>query len=435
MSIEKTNKEESILTPNSVTKSDNPLDEIVDIEQDLPKLLEKLLKRFNGREKEIVLLSSLGVLSSCMPNIYGYYDGHVVYPNLYILIIAPAASLKGAMNYSRPLIEKIHAFLLKNSQGNSNSKASNKRAIIKLLPANTSSAEIYAYMNSSIDGVLIFESEADTLSKMFKNDWSNYSDILRKAFHHEAMTMARKGDNVFLEVKEPKLSLVISGTPEQLKPLIISTENGLFSRFLIYSFDDITPFKDVFEKKLNIRLNDFENAGNLILELYKKLSKRTTKIQFKFTEEQEKSFFKEFTSLQSNMINNQSDELLPNMRRHGLIMFRICMIITVLRSMDSINDVTELICSEADYQTGIKIIKQSLNDLMENYTYIGDGRLSKQDDDLLFSVKENFTRQELIESGKKQNIPVRTIDDKIKQWRKKKVIIKVGHGSFKRSNK
>jgi hypothetical protein len=435
MSIEKTNKEESILIPDALSNVDNPIEEKEDFEQDLPILLEKLLKRFNGREKEIVLLSSLGVLSSCLPNIYGYYDGHVVYPNLYILIIAPAASLKGAMNYSRPLIEQIHAFLLKKSKENSNSKVSNKRAIIKLLPANTSSAEIYAYMNSSIDGVLIFESEADTLSKMFKNDWSNYSDILRKAFHHEAMTMARKGDNVFLEVREPKLSLVISGTPEQLKPLIISTENGLFSRFLIYSFNDITPFKNVFDKELNIRLKDFEIASNIILELYKKLSKRTTKILFEFTDEQEKSFFKEFSSLQNKMIDNQSDELLPNMRRHGLIMFRICMIITVLRNMDSINNEKVLICSEDDYQTGLKIIKQSLNDLMENYINIGDGTLSKQDDDLLFSVKETFSRQELIESGKKQNIPVRTIDDKIKQWRKKKVINKVGHGSFKRSTK
>ncbi|HAO05422.1 MAG TPA: hypothetical protein DCQ50_00250 [Chryseobacterium sp.] len=47
------------------------------------------------------MLSSLGILSNCLPNIKGNYDGDSVYPNLYILIIAPPASGKGVMNYSR----------------------------------------------------------------------------------------------------------------------------------------------------------------------------------------------------------------------------------------------------------------------------------------------------------------------------------------------
>ena len=41
---------------------------------------------------------------------------------------------------------------------------------------------MYAYMGSSKHGLLIMESEADTMSNMLNNDWSNYSDVLRKAF-------------------------------------------------------------------------------------------------------------------------------------------------------------------------------------------------------------------------------------------------------------
>ncbi len=434
MNEEKT-KEDSILIPQVLEKTDNSLVEKNDIEKDLPKLLQNLVKLFEGREKDIVLLSSIGVLSNCFPNVYGYYGGHVVYPHLYIVFIAPPASSKGEMTYSKLLIVPIHNLLKSSTKSNvgKKSKSANQITNIKILPANISSAEMYSYMNSSKDGVLIFESEADTLSKMFNNEWSNYSDILRKAFHHEDMSTARKLENVYLEVNNPKLSMVISGTPDQLKPLIISNENGLYSRFLIYSFDEITPFKNVFEKKSNNRKTEFEAAGKIIFEQYKILSDRVSMIEFKFSEQQEKAFYNEFGLLQNKLIENQSEELLPNMRRHGLIMFRICMILTVLRNMDTLSSAKTLTCSDIDYQNGLKIVIQSLTDLMENHSYLGDGQLSKKDDDLLFSIKESFTRQELIEAGMKLNIPKRTIDDKIKQWRKKKVIMKLSHGSFKRN--
>ena len=82
----------------------------------LPKELQLLTEDFKGREKDIVLLSTLGVLSNCLPNIWGYYDGDVVYPQLYIMIIAPAASGKGVMNYSRVLIEPIHDKIFNDSK-------------------------------------------------------------------------------------------------------------------------------------------------------------------------------------------------------------------------------------------------------------------------------------------------------------------------------
>ena len=105
------------------------------------------------------------------------------------------------------------------------------------------------FLGSSEHGLLIMESEADTLSNMLNNDWSNYSDVLRKAFHHEPISISRKIEKIFEEINQPKLSMVISGTPNQLQPLIKSKDNGLFSRFIVYSFDEIAEFKNVFAIK------------------------------------------------------------------------------------------------------------------------------------------------------------------------------------------
>lgn len=149
------------------------------------------------KERDIVLLSSLGVLSCCIPNVFGVYDGDRIYTNLFVLIVAPPASGKGTMNFSKILIKKIHGKILDDSklsysicqEQKKKDKEKNSgdcpQLELKIIPANISTAEMYAYLNVSKNGVLIMESEADTLSNMLKNDWSNYSDLLRKAFHHE----------------------------------------------------------------------------------------------------------------------------------------------------------------------------------------------------------------------------------------------------------
>jgi hypothetical protein len=41
-------------------------------------------------------------------------------------------------------------------------------------------------------------------------------------------------------------------------------------------------------------------------------------------------------------------------------------------------------------------------------------------------------RKEAIEKAEKFGIPERTMDEKLKQWRKKKVIRKIKHGKYKR---
>ena len=82
-----------------------------------------------------------------MPNIKGYYDGDDIFANLYALIIAPAASGKGVMNFSRILIEPIHEKILKDSKAEllecENGKKKNKEnkndicpnIKIKIIPA------------------------------------------------------------------------------------------------------------------------------------------------------------------------------------------------------------------------------------------------------------------------------------------------------------
>lgn len=415
-----------------------------EIYKNLPDVLKSIIGPFEGREKDIVLISSLGVLSNCLPNIMGYYDGDEVYSNLFVLIIAPPASGKGVMGFSRILIERIHKKILEESKAESllceNEKKKNKdnkndvcpSIKIKILPANISTAEMYTFLESSEHGLLIMESEADTLSNMLNNDWSNYSDILRKAFHHEPISISRKTEKVFVEIIQPKLSMLISGTPNQLQPLIRSKDNGLFSRFIIYSFDEIAEFKNVFAIKSKDNRKAFEILASEVFNLYGELANLEKPIEFQFTENQIKRFIRKFKIIREDVINNHSASFLSNLNRHGLIMFRICMILSALRYKNEITTKEVLVCNNRDFLNALSLTATLLRHSQFTFDTIETGVMSSQDEEILDQLKSTFTRKDAIAVGEKMGIPTRTIDDKLVQFQNKKFTKKIKKGEFKK---
>ncbi len=407
----------------------------------LPKELKSLTKDFEGREKDIVLLSSIGVLSNCFPNVHGIYGGKIIYPHLYVVIIAPPASGKGSMEKSKILIDKIHDKLLKESRQEydecmSNNTISNKNSCpqieIKVLPANTSDADMCDYLNSSKNGLVIVESEADTMGHNLKKEWGNYSDILRKAFHHEQVSISRKTNKEFKEVKQPKLAMIISGTPEQLKPIIQSRENGLFSRIIFYNFDEISEFKNVFAKSMKSRDDAFEEMGNKIFDLYFQLDNLEHSIEFTFTEKQQRRFLKIFEPIHKDTAQN-SEGFISNVYRHALVSFRIAMILTIVREMETITDKKVLICSNKDFKTAMELTEMLLKHSKFIYDSFGEhGWLSTQDENIIDDLPIQFERKEIVEIGKKYGVSTRTIDYKLKNWLKRKFIRKERKGVYKK---
>ena len=407
----------------------------------LPDVLKTVTNPFEGREKDIVLLSSLGVLSNCLPNVYGIYDRGTIYPHFYVVIVAPPASGKSSMRFSRILIEKIHTEIFNVTRAayldceKSKRKPEEKGKVcpsvqVKILPANISSAEMHAYLESSKEGVVIIESEADTMSGMFKNDWSNYSTILRDAFQHENTGISRKMEKIFADISEPKLAMVISGTPDQLKPLVQSRSNGLFSRLLMYNFDEITDFKNVFDKSTKNTKQVFQSVGDEIYSLYNKMLEMQP-IEFSLTEIQERRFFNRFTDIQEDIIDDFSTDFLSSLRRHGLIMFRLCMILTVIRNKDNIQE--PLICSDKDYAIADSIMQTTLGHAKYTFEVLGNPfYITPQEEEVLEKLQDTFSRVEAIQAGKECNIPERTMDDRLVRWRNKKLIVKTAHGRYKK---
>ena len=415
-----------------------------EIYQHLPEELKLATSNFTGREKDIVLLSSLVVISGLLPNVYGKYDKKNVYANLYLLIIAPPASGKGVMNFSRGWGQSIHEKIISESRKiiAESKKSSNKKDKSKVtppfrtkfIPANISNAELYVMIKNAHHGGIMIESEADTLSNMFKQDWGNFSDVLRKAFHHETISISRKFENIYEEIYKPRLSLILSGTPDQILPLVQSKENGLFSRFMYYTFDEIAPWKDVFDESGD-NVDHIKNLGKeFMYNLYEKLFKKEDGLKFSLTREQKATFLSEMTKIHE-IVNTKGNpyqkSFNSNVKRHGLIMFRLCMILSLIRQHNKISNAEGLICEDTDFYIPMKLIKNLLHHANFILSTIAHGKgLSVRDSSIINSLNETFTRKQAIEAGAKFNVPKRTMDDKLKQWIKIKVIDKIEHGKY-----
>jgi hypothetical protein len=174
----------------------------------------------------------------------------------------------------------------------------------------------------------------------------------------------RRKDREFVELENPRLSALLSGTPKQVSALIPNAENGLFSRFIFY-FMNIKPvWKDVFANTGDQTLDlYFKDLGEQFHCFYNYLQQQQ-EMRFCLTALQQQAFNAYFSQTQIQFLALYGDDYIATVRRLGLITFRIAMILTVLRLMRPLScgesggrDATLLICSDTDFNTALEMVK------------------------------------------------------------------------------
>ena len=147
---------------------------------------------------------------------------------------------------------------------------------------------------------------------------------------------------------------MLSGTPKQVSTLIPSAENGLFSRFIFYSMNIKPEWHDVFAVNTDEGLDAyFDRLGAEFNELYKVLQ-ASPELRFDLTQEQKQRFNAFFKEKQAQYISLQGIDIASIVRRSGLIAFRIAMILTVLRTMETGDISEQLMCTDQDFQNSLK---------------------------------------------------------------------------------
>jgi hypothetical protein len=287
--------------------------------------------------------------------VYLSYGNRRIHPCLQVFLIAPPASGKGAMGWARSLAKPIHDERLRKyeqdcaiyrnekqkwdalgkDRANQPEPERPKRKLFFISGDNTGTGIQENLIDQ--DGIgMISESEASILSAAISSDYGNWSHTLRKAFDHDGLSYNRRTNYEHRECNRLLLSVLISGTPGQVRPLIPSAENGLFSRELFYFMPPITQWVSQFRVDSREYSALFERWGERWKRVLDALRKQVSQMELVLNEAQQQAFDTRLAQLFQHGGALFGYAMRSAVARMAINLLRIMSVVATVRALDSL---------------------------------------------------------------------------------------------------
>ena len=456
----KTNKNDRSETPTQIVADSGEETEVLrfsfsqtfsqDIDPGrLPVTIQRSLEGKNtAEEQDKTLLTALDLLAIAQPNVYGIYDGKRVYTPFYLFILGLAGvSHKGTIEDLKQLLKPIeHAMLsqyyaqmadykeqhaaweAKKSQRGKGTESAGPEPeepqYRSLFVSADSSAAAFKQDLCNFGGRgMVFSTEADTLTQALSQEWGQFTDILRMAFHHETITSTRTKDKQHIVIDEPQLGMLVTCTPKQITYLLSpkQNENGSSSRDLFYCAKENLEWRDPFQCKEPVA-DRYQEIGQTVKQMYDLLvSRKSNRIQILLTEEQQQAFNMHFKPLLPEQVGLYGLDFAAFVVRIALVAFRMMMVLTTLRNFEQghLADPQQqaFVCTDDDYQTAMTII----DCLVAHTAYVYTTLLKPTDEQqqtiqpmkpreqqFLMALPDEFTTKQSEETAKQLGIPIKT---------------------------
>lgn len=286
--------------------------------------------------------SFLVACSSCLPTLRTIYGGRLEYCHCYLCVIAPAGSGKGAINSVRSVLNKIHK--KKREEREALAQAHKREALATkdtllpppppqlshFIPADISKAALIKLVGDNDGAGIIWESEIDTLATATRSDHGQFSDFLRKNYHSEPISAYRKGEDVFREVNNPHVSIVLTGTPDQFRTFFRGVEDGLLSRFLLLTLPPSPEFEDPFSAPDHAL--DWSYLGDWCEALASLVPLGDIRTYLSYELQQE--HIKHYKEMSKNYMTLVGSDSIALVRRLALTHIRLASVLTVLKKIE-----------------------------------------------------------------------------------------------------
>ena len=473
------------LTPiseNPTTKGDSPLGFDIDPEEvGLPHFDRVVIDRFPGllsdvlkvatddREYDLMLLSSLTVLSTVMPGVSGMLKKQLYKPPFYTLIIGPSGSGKGCINVVRKLADPWQDYIFDISKAkvkeyeeqkelSDNYKAQVRAAKGKKpvgLPPEepvpvcqkrlhmsgyTTTARMIEQLDvNSPYASFLYETELESVNNTIMQDFGGYSYVLNQAFQHERIGCSSKTNGTsFIEF--PELGFLATGTPGMLLKLIPSTESGLYSRLLIYRITgraDYQPLTSVDDTMCSVRY--FERLGQRVLDMAVHLEKSPTFVVF--SDKQRKRLDRYFEREYNNVRVFGNDDVASVVLRHRLIIFRIAMTLTGIRKGETKSTAEEIEILDDDFDIAFHIGTRCLSHSLLVSTSLKHSdtnqrhKLPDAQVDLFDVMPDEFKTSDIIDEAGVRGISRSRVFRMLKQAQEYSLVVLVSTGYYRKTEK
>ena len=300
-------EEEDLLEKNNELRAQSPY--IPDSAYSgLPQFLKDCVQYASDpRERDIILLGSLNCCSALFPGVSFFYKNALYSSHFYHALVANAAAGKGVVAFILSLLDatqeyydrqrrdqkkafekaqmaweaEVHQALREHRSPDSDKKPEEPKAKYLKTSSTTKSRLLEQLATNGELGCHMSSTEINTLISSLAQDYGKYEDILCKAAHHEEISQSYKIDGDPIVVPRPHLALIMSGTPEQFTGFFRSHENGLYSRFLIYT-RQLNPHWETCapgEGRVDLR-EHFHTLGKKLFEMHKLLLESPTLVTF-----------------------------------------------------------------------------------------------------------------------------------------------------------
>ena len=413
---------------------------------DLPVTIQRTLEgQQSAEEKDKTILADLDLLAIAQPNVYGIYGEKRVYTPFYLFILGMAGiSHKGAIDDIKHLLMPIERNMQKQYYAQlaeykeqhaewESKKSQHKRGDNSAGPepeeptfrslfisADSSAAAFKQDLFNDGGRAMVFSTEADTLTQVLSQEWGQFTDILRQAFHHEDITSTRAKDKQHIIIEEPQLGLLVTCTPKQIIELLSpkQNENGTSSRDLFYCTKGNMEWRDPFAGK-EPAADRYREIGESVKQMYDLLvRRRDNRIQILLTVEQKLAFNEHFKPLLPEQIGLYGVDFAAFIVRIALVAFRMMMVLTTLRNYEQgqLADTQQqaFVCSDNDYQTAMTIIDCLVAHTAYVYTTLlrpaDDNQLAIQpmkprEQQLCLALPDEFTTKQFEQTAKTLSKP------------------------------
>ncbi|MEO9211254.1 MAG: hypothetical protein ABI208_09145 [Ginsengibacter sp.] len=145
------------------------------------------------------------------------------------------------------------------------------------------------------------------------------------------------------------------------------------------------------------------------------------------------SFGKEQYEIISKIHGEEATSII---KRHNLILFKICMVLTSLRKFEQQDNGQVIFCSDEDFMVALYLVKKSLLCGLDIYEALPEEKTKgfyNYKREFLQCLPENFTRAEAILIGEKFKISERTVDRFLEEFLIRKLLSRIKKGSYQKN--
>ena len=450
-------EEEDLLEKNNELRAQSPY--IPDSAYSgLPQFLKDCVQYASDpRERDIILLGSLNCCSALFPGVSFFYKNALYSSHFYHALVTNAAAGKGVVAFILSLLDatqeyydrqrrdqkkafekaqmaweaEVHQALREHRSPDSDKKPEEPKAKYLKTSSTTSKSRLLEQLATNGElGCHMSSTEINTLISSLAQDYGKYEDILCKAAHHEEISQSYKIDGDPIVVPRPHLALIMSGTPEQFTGFFRSHENGLYSRFLIYT-RQLNPHWETCapgEGRVDLR-EHFHTLGKKLFEMHKLLLESPTLVTF--TPGQWERHTQQFGVWLKSALVEGKEFPTSIVFRHGLLAMRLASILTIFRKWDDYRYAKEYCCTDADFDTAMQIIATVIEHSLLLGTSLPDTghppvamRKFHQFEDVLKKLPRIFSYIDFINAAKELGISVSTAKRYLRKAVEQELVVK-----------